>query len=229
MNEETPSPEQNENQRPMGPSHSPRAWRNCCLVPSIALALVLVIVGIASLSSYVKRETGTISSPGVGQKATNDVQKRAFINFANDYFSIARDADEKSKNAFRMLRQTVTHKASVQQMQDAFQLAARANSDAAAKYRSLSIPANLASQDKLRRSTTTMSQAYKSRQTACEILATWNGDPKDNLTKNRYLEEADQVEKLTEASLGDFLEAAADNGLTRDDLRELVTQRSLIL
>ncbi|HEY3299070.1 MAG TPA: hypothetical protein VGK34_10495, partial [Armatimonadota bacterium] len=184
MSEQMPSPEHEEPERMIEPVHTPRAWRNCCLLPYLVLMLAIAVVGITGLTKYLRKGIT------IGPRAY-EARVQTFGKFANDYFAIAEIADAESKHAFQVLRDARKKTASVADMQEAFRKAAEANGVASGKFAKLSIPESLMSQAKLKRSITTMSLAYKTRQAACTTLAVWNGNLEDIHTQETYMEESD--------------------------------------
>src|SRR5665647_157441 len=89
---------------PNQPEHSSRTWRACCLVPTLALALILLIGVAASLYSPARRGAGR-GSEGT-QPGDQAVQARrdAFVQFGRRFFSIATKADDVSGDAFRAMQ-----------------------------------------------------------------------------------------------------------------------------
>ena len=219
MSQEMP-PEGNQPIREGGPTHSPRMWRNCCLSPALALSLILVAVGLSRLNTYIKNEP-------VRRQTSAEETKLAFMKFGDSFFTIARRADAKSTVAFGFLRAMTEGKGNIKDMQHAFHDAADASDKAAKEFNGLDVPKSLASRRTLLRSVAVMSQAYRARGQACRVLAKWNGDLDDKYTVQLYIQQADLVQKLTEASLRDFVSAAVDNGLTQDDLRRIVYKGAL--
>lgn len=193
--------------------HSTRAWRACCLVPMLVLVALLIFSIAASLYSG----RGRNESPrGRGP----DVRKQDFIDFGKAYFAIAYKADKSSKAAFDELRSLGEGKGSIERVHDAFRQAAVANGKAAEEFRMLDIPQTLTSQSDLNESVNVMSQAYTAKQEACEVILSWNGDENDRTVADKYMSKVHEIHQLSDEGLRHLVQAANDNGLTRDDIRE---------
>lgn len=218
MDENTPDV-QDQNSRNQ-PEHSPRTWRACCLAPTLALALILIISIGASLYSPVTRKLGgkTAQPTDAATQALRD----AFVEFGKKYFAIALKADRVNRVAFDALQAKVQGGGTLDQVHSAFRKAADANAQAAAELDALTIPTSLRSQDKLRLSIDSISQSFAMRHDVCMLLVQWNGDTKDQATADRYNSMGEKINKLTEDGLTYLGEAAKDNQLTSDDVRKFV-------
>jgi hypothetical protein len=221
MDENTP--EVQDQNTPNQPEHSPKIWRACCLVPTLAAALVLIIAIGASLHSPMSRGLG--NKPAQPADASTQARREAFIGFGKKYFAIAMKADEVNRVAFDTLQAMVQGGGTLDQVHSAFRRAAGANARAAAELNALGIPASLKSQDKLKRSIDSISQSFAVRHDVCVLLVQWNGDTKDQATASRYNSMGEKINKLTEDGLNYLGEAAKDNQLTSDDVRRFVPEQ----
>lgn len=202
------------------PTHSPRTWRACCLAPTIAAALVLIVVFSASLLSPVTRfARGTRTAPDSGVSEEN---RHAFIEFGRGYFAVADRADRVSERAFKMLESMTKGNGSLEQVHRAFRTAAEANAQASEQFRALDVPSGLESQSKIRKSLALLADAYDGRRRICEMMASWNGDMNDKELAARYRAAAEDVNRLTMEGLRYLGEAAGDNQLTREDVEQFV-------
>ena len=218
MEENRPEAQRPENR--YRPTHSPRTWRACCLVPTIAVALVLIVAFSASLLSPVTRFARSTRTAPDGETAVGN--RQAFIRFGRGYFAVADKADRESERAFKMLESTVKGTGSLNQVHDAFRKAAEANAQASEEFRALEVPSSLESQSKIRKSLGLLSDAYDGRRRICEMMASWNGDVDDRELTARYRTAAEDVNRLTIEGLKYLGEAAGDNQLTREDVEKFV-------
>jgi hypothetical protein len=201
-------------------AYSPRAWRSCCLAPTLALAAVLLISVTARLWDL---GGGAPSAPGARQRSDTGLEKRGvFVEFGREYFAIADRADKISESAFQELNSFVGGNGSVDGVRAAFRKASVANARASWEFKQLAIPSALASRDKLRRSLDLISRSYTARQRACDVIAGWNGDVNDRAASSKYEEYVQEVDMLTSEALSHFKVASQDNGLTEDDYRKFM-------
>lgn len=217
MDENTPDP-QNQDQR-YQPEHSPRVWRACCLVPTLVAGLVLIIVVGAGLWSPVRRMTGTTTAPS--DPATK-AQRESFVSFGKSFFAPIVVAEKANKAAFDALDANVQRGGSLDDVHARFRTAADANGRAATQLRALSIPPNLQSRDKIRKSIDLVSESFDVRRDVCLLLVAWNGDMNDRNTVDKYNGMAKRVNSLTQDGLRQLAEAARDNHLTEDDARRFL-------
>ncbi|MHB1000618.1 MAG: hypothetical protein ACYC27_15365 [Armatimonadota bacterium] len=215
--------QQNDQQPEVNPpapesTYSSRKWRACCLAPTLALGVLLILTLGASLFSPRTRLPNF--NPAPNGNANDPAKRQAFIQFGKDYFAVAKKADEPSEAAFKEMDAFVKGNSSIDNVHASFIEAAAANARASDEFRTISIPNNLSSQDKLRKSLDSISNSYDIRREACEILAVWNGDVRDSATSRKYTELSKQINDSTRESLRNMMEAARDNGLTMDDIKE---------
>lgn len=202
-------------------AHSPRKWRSCCLAPLIAVFAILFFTAVAGLFSgrgrYVQR------SPQPARDPAMQARREAFTQFGKDYFAIARKADVYNEAAFGELDKMAKGSGSIKRVNAAFSKAGEANTKAAGEFEALQVPQSLLSREKIRQSRDSMSESYKARSRACDILANWNGDTNDKSVAGRYGNEVQEINRLTMDGLRYLGEAANDNGLSRDDLRRFLS------
>lgn len=216
MSDENRTPEEPQTRRPVGPTHSTRAWRACCLVPTLAVFAILVFAVLASLNSTIDRtarKKATTATPQTRQE---------FMQFGRQYIGIAKGADGPSRDAFRILMAMRAGDASTENMHTAFKKASDANGRASEAFGSLDVPDGLVSRDLLISSARSMSKSYAARKRACDVLAAWNGDPNDKNTIRKYEREAKAIQTNADEGLRNFIQGATDNGLSENDMKDLV-------
>jgi len=214
------SPEGGDLDQRFRPEHPPRTWRACCLAPTIAAALVLVIaLGTGFLGPKARFAAGRREAAG---GASVEQRRQAFIGFGRSCFAIADRADQVSEEAFKALEDMARGNGKLDRVHRAFRSAAQANARASKEFRSLGVPSDLLSQVKIRQSLDKLSEAYDGRRRICEMLVTWNGDVNDRETIARYESQADTVNQLTSDGLRYLGEAAGENQLTREDVEKFV-------
>lgn len=219
--EENKPGEQDQNTAPQ-PEHSPRSWRSCCLAPALALGMILLIGAAAYLFSPAHRGvTGGPSSDPVVQ-----ARRDAFVEFGKQYFAMADRADNANQAAFNALQAMTQPTGSIDAVHTAFQTASDANAQAASGFRTLNIPSNLVSQDKLQHSLDVVAQSYDKRREACDLMVVWNGDVNDKATSDKYNALAGDINRLTQDGMNSLGEAARDNQLTEDDVKKFLPATS---
>ncbi len=201
------------------PEHSPRVWRACCLVPTLAVALIFIIAIGASLRSPSRRMFGGPPQP---TDAASKARREAFISFGKAYFGVIQKAEQANQTAFEALQSKVQGNGSLETVHSTFRTAAGANARAAAELKALSIPQNLRSQDKIQASINSVSQSFLLRRDVCMLLVAWNGDTKDQRTVDKYNSLAEKVNSLTRDGLTQLADAARDNQVTQDDARKFL-------
>lgn len=217
MTENTPE------EQPVHPSepesaHSTRQWRACCLAPTVALGLILIVVVAAGLFSPQPGQ----EDRAVVQEEVDPERREAFVAFGQTYFGIAKKADEVNERAFAEMEALAQGSGSIGRVHEVFLEAARANEVAVEDFKGIQIPGNLLSREKIRQSSDLMSQSYEQRRLACMTLAEWNGDFDDQQTAQEFGVRVEQVNRLTVEGLTQLADAARDNGLTDSDLDRMV-------
>lgn len=219
MDENNPRNELHDADQRRRSEYSPRTWRGCCLAPTIALGLILIIAAVAGLN--------TRSSFLNNRPSKTPDRKVVFQSFGKSYFYIASRADFETGRAFKELRAYADGKRSMAVVRQAFKRAADANARASTEFSQLTVPDTLASQEKIRHSVDTMAYAYRMRQAVCETVQSWNGKPSDGALLDKYALQTSQVKYLTEEGVGSFAEAAYANGLSSEDIRSLVSSMEI--
>lgn len=209
--------------------YSRRTWLTCCVAPILALGALLVLTIAAGLFS--PRQRVDLPTRREPPSTSPEAQRRRddFVKFGKEYFAIAARADKYNEAGFRQLNRFVRGNNTIGNVHDAFAEAAKANGKAAKEFKTLKIPDNLNSKDKLRQSLDIMSDAYEARRRACEILVSWNGDMRDETTAQRYSAQAQEINRLTLEGLRLLGAAADDNGLTRDDVEKFLPKAANLL
>ena len=198
--------------------HSPRTWRACCLAPTIAAALVLILaLGTGMLGTKARFAGGRRDD---GSNPVIEQRRAAFIRLGQSCFEIADRADQASEKAFSRLESMVRGEGSLDDVHRAFREASKANGRASAEFSRLSVPPELISGSKIRKSLDTLSQAYDGRRKICDMLVTWDGDVNNKTVVARYQSAAEDVNRLTAEGLQYLGEAAGDNELTREDVEK---------
>jgi hypothetical protein len=200
------------------PEHSPRTWRACCLAPTVAAALVLILAfGAGLLGPRTRFAAGRKDEE---QRPDVEQRRQAFIELGQSCFEIADRADQTSEKAFGALERMVRKEGSLDQVHQAFKDASAANGRASTQFRSLPISPVLVSESKIRKSLDTLSQAYDGRRRICDMLVAWDGNVENRTVIARYQTEAEDVNRLTTEGLKYLGEAAGDNELTREDIEK---------
>lgn len=219
MDENAPAgPEEQQAERNRS-RYSKRVWVGCCLAPTLALALVLIIAIGASLYGPVTRRPAT-QRPTTN--TTSAARKTAFIQFGKQFFATASEADEASEAAFRALQAKIRSNGTLEAVRATFARAAEANGQAAAQYRAMKVPPSLRSQDKLGLALDRIAKSYDTRRRVCLLMVSWNGDVNDEQTVSQYRSQAEEVNRLTREGLTYLSQAAQDNQLTDDDVRKFL-------
>jgi len=210
--EEPPAPEIER-----APAYSTKTLRACCLAPAIAVAAIFIFAVAAGLFSPRPR------LPSGQRPQAQDLKRReAFVRFGREYFAIAARADEFNEKAFKELDALVRGNGSIGDVHTAFAEAGKANERASAEFKELAVPPELLSQSKVRQSLDVISEAYDLRRQACDTIIGWNGDIQDSATAEKYQQQAEEVNRLTMEGLRHLGNAAADNGITKDDARKFL-------
>jgi hypothetical protein len=201
--------------------YSRKTWLACCLAPLLAISAVLILTIAAGLFSP-KPQTDFPTRSKTPESIEDQKRREAFVNFGKEYFAIAARADKHNEAGFKELEKLSQGHGSIKDVHNAFAIAAKANAKAAKEFRSLKIPPNLRSKDKLRQSLDTMAKAYEARMQACQIITKWNGNVNDRVTAKKYQAKATEINNLTFESLRLLGIAANDNGLTQDDVEKFL-------
>ena len=207
-------------------THSRRTWRACCLAPTIAAVVILLLAVGAGLLGPRPRLPQTAEQPVRGE-ASED-RREAFMDFGKTYFAVAQRADKVSEQAFKELDALAQGGGSIEDVHAVFRNAADANEKASEEFKALPVPPTLLSQSKVRQSLDVMSEAYDARRRACEIIIAWDGDINDRSVAESYGRQAERINRLTLEGLRHLGAAAKDNGLTKEDAEKFLPAASLL-
>lgn len=200
--------------------YSRTTWRACCMAPSIAIGVLLILtLGVGLLSTRGTRQPANRTNT---RASASPEVRQAFIGFGKQYFAIADRADNQNEAAFKVLRSYAGGNNSIEEVHSAFRTATDGNRRASQEFKALRVPQQCTSREKMQRSLDTISRAYDARRRACETIVGWNGDANDQATADRYRKQAEEVNTLTREGLTYLGEAASENGLTADDVKKFL-------